>query len=162
MSLSKVVVTNIIISRGDRLLKKSFKWIFSIILVFIFLRFIMAVLSNLDSRRGIIKAELGFPSDYIPELLVCADPIEWYKLKTCITTKGNTKEIELSVAPGIYFVFASTVRAQGSISPSYRAYYSEFAKCGFNVSCKDHTPIQVIVQPDQTNSKIYPSDWYAD
>lgn len=141
------------------------KWSWILLGVLIFALIVIAAEATLrgpEKQLGTLKIELSYPSDYVPAMIVCADPIEWWKLKRCMTTEADTRKIKLSVPKGQYYVFASTLDAWGRLWISYRAYYSEFIKCGLNTNCKDHSPIQISVESGQTIGEISPSDWYLD
>ena len=65
--------------------------------------------------------------------------------------------------PGDYHVYAylpDPARYGAGYSKDYRAYYSEFVKCGMRDNCKSHEPITVKVKSGETVSGIDPMDWY--
>ncbi|MDQ3018295.1 MAG: hypothetical protein M3Q64_00255, partial [bacterium] len=65
----------------------------------------------------------------------------------------------ITVPEGSYTVYATL--GQNPRDPNaYRAFYSEYVKCGVKASCTNHTPIIVQVNHSQTTSGIDPQDWY--
>ncbi|MFC1521346.1 hypothetical protein ACFL6Y_02945 [Elusimicrobiota bacterium] len=65
---------------------------------------------------------------------------------------------KLEVPAGYYCVYAVT---QEQEEKNYRAYYSEFVKCGFGMNCPDHTPIIIKVEAGKTVTGVIPSDWHV-
>lgn len=110
--------------------------------------------------KGTIEGSLSYPSEGIPQsMIVCA---ENESLKDPICTSEKIKDAKytygtgykLQVPEGKYFVYAKLPEN------SYSAYYSEFVTCGLLASCKDHTPIEVIVRGNQVTTEVDPQDWY--
>jgi RNA polymerase sigma-70 factor (ECF subfamily) len=111
---------------------------------------------------GIIEGSLGYPSEQIPPLTICAINISTNALKcteNIITDSRFTyyKGYQLSLTPGTYQIYALD---KNSSQPDYRAYYSEFVKCGMSINCKSHKPINVLVQSGRLVRNIDPKDWY--
>ncbi|MBL7542632.1 MAG: hypothetical protein JNL11_02400 [Bdellovibrionaceae bacterium] len=113
-----------------------------------------------NRTSGSIQGSLGFPSDFIPKLVICADPIEWWKKKICIGSELDARTYELKLPKGKYTVFASVIEKMEYFQTDYRAYYSEFVKCGLSVNCKDHSPIVIEINDASTLNDINPQDWY--
>jgi len=110
---------------------------------------------------GTIAGTLSYPSDYIPALIVCAEPSSGGEpiCKTFSETPNGS--YSLRVPPGSYFVYAKL--ADPNEAPSfadYRAYYTEHVKCGFQAECQDHSKIAVTVKAGKTVKKVVPADWY--
>lgn len=120
-----------------------------------------------SAKKGTVEGSLGYPSEGIPPMKVCAEDTKNKKL-TCtekiILNKKYTygKGYQLEVLPGTYRVFASLADSEknGGALDNYRAYYSQFVTCGMNVDCLSHFPIDVTVKAGETETKIDPTDWY--
>ena len=108
--------------------------------------------------NGYIKGSLGYPSEYIPEMKVCAEDTTTGNSK-CIDTAQNQQQYQLEVAPGSYYVYAMLSDGQGAFE-DYKAYYSEFVTCGMTADCTSHDPIVVTVASGETETGIDPTDWY--
>ncbi|HRY60050.1 MAG TPA: hypothetical protein P5096_01580 [Patescibacteria group bacterium] len=117
--------------------------------------------NNAPAEKVTIEGSLSYPSNYIPKTMkVCATNIET-KEDTCTSdqlydkkyTYGVGYRLELPV--GSYNVYASDV-GWGD----YKAYYSEFAKCGLVTSCGTHDPVEVKLEAGKNLDKINPVDWY--
>ncbi len=109
---------------------------------------------------GKIKGSLDYPGEGVPTLKVCAETISLEKKRICINTEINAATFQIVVPPGKYFVFASLVEKRDAISTDYRAYWSEFVKCGSKATCKVHSPIKIEVKSGETVTGIDPQDWY--
>lgn len=125
-----------------------------------------------NKQFGFIEGALGYPSEGIPPLEICAENITTQQ-KFCtqknIEDKKYTygKGYKLEVPPGNYYVYATGEGSFGDPvtgkiinAPPYKAYYSEFVTCGFSVNCPSHQPIIVTVTSGQTTDNIDPQDWY--
>lgn len=114
--------------------------------------------SGLAQGAGFIEGRLSYPSDGIPrDLRVCADNLD-VRGTTCTNRHmrlPNGWGYRLAVPAGRYHVWASTREM-----PGYRAYYSDYVRCGSHVSCPSHRPIEVEVRPGETTRSIDPGDWY--
>lgn len=55
---------------------------------------------------GTVTGQLSFPSDYLPEMTVCAQSMSNYYLLNCVKTAEGQSTFELSVRPGEYFIFS--------------------------------------------------------
>ena len=114
-----------------------------------------------ESLHGFVEGSLSYPSERFPEnLTVCAEPYlgdedTVYCTSTLITDEkydyGKGYKIEVPV--GTYLVY-SQVEGQ-----DYKAYYSEFVKCGLTIDCTEHNPIPVEVIAGKS-SFANPNDWY--
>jgi len=110
---------------------------------------------------GTIAGTLSYPSDYIPALIVCAEPSAGGEPICKTFSEAPNGSYSLRVPPGSYFVYAKL--ADPNEAPSYadyRAYYTEHVKCGFQAECQDHSKIAVTVKPGKTVKKVVPADWY--
>jgi len=112
----------------------------------------------LPDLYGYIKGDLGFPSEYIPPLNICAENT-LSGIPTCIETTKNQTEYTLEVTPGSYYVY-SMVLTNGGGYDDYKAYYDEFVTCGMSVECTSHNPVVVNVNIGETVNNIDPKDWY--
>jgi hypothetical protein len=118
---------------------------------------------------GVIEGSLSYPGEFIPDdMTICAENLATKKIY-CTNKHLKAKKYQyklgykLEVSPGNYHVFAQLpdpARYGADYTKDYRAYYSEFVKCGMSVNCKDHTPIVVIVKSGATTSGVDPMDWY--
>lgn len=105
---------------------------------------------------GVIRGQLSFPSDYIPEdIQVCAREVDSGDVACNSQREGSG--YSLRVPPGTYEVWAQT-----RDWPGVRAFFSEFVRCGSTVECTDHTPITVVVDPGAETIGVDPGDWYMD
>ncbi len=120
-------------------------------------------------QAGVIEGSLSYPSEYIPDdMTICAENLATKKIyatnKHLMAKKYQYKVgFKLTVPPGDYHVFAQLPdpgRHGAEYAKDYRAYYSEFVKCGMSVNCKSHAPITVKVKSGETVRGIDPQDWY--
>lgn len=105
---------------------------------------------------GVIKGNLGYPSEFIPELRVVAFNIhnEDYHF---IETEHNQQTYEMrDLPPGTYHVVAYVLN-MGMDMPLA---YSQFVLCGSTVDCTDHTLVEVNVYADHVTEGIDPIDAY--
>jgi hypothetical protein len=122
-----------------------------------------------DTGTGVIQGSLSYPSDFIPpDMTVCAENLATHQ-KSCtikhLKGKQYTYKIgyKLNLPPGDYHVYAylpHPARYGAGFPKGYRAYYSEFVKCGMSVNCQDHRPITVKVRSGVRLKGIDPMDWY--
>ncbi|MDP2045229.1 MAG: hypothetical protein Q8L00_03345 [Deltaproteobacteria bacterium] len=120
-------------------------------------------------QSGVIEGSLSYPSEFIPDdMTICAENLATKKIY-CTNKHLNARKYrykvgyKLPVPPGDYHVFAQLpdpARYGATYPKDYRAYYSQFVKCGMSVECQDHTPIVVQVKSGETASGIDPWDWY--
>jgi hypothetical protein len=123
--------------------------------------------SDSVAAKGTIEGSLGYPSEGIPSMEICAEETKSKKL-TCtekvLSNKKYTygKGYQLEVPAGTYRVFAklSASAKTGGDLDNYKAYYSQFVTCGMNADCLSHFPIDVEVKSGETKTKIDPIDWY--
>lgn len=106
-------------------------------------------------RNGLIRGDLSYPSDWIPDdLKIC-----WRNLSTeesdCEKPSGE-RSYELSLPEGEYYVWA-----RRESDTSFRGFYSAASKCGLSVDCLSHRPLAVPVLEDQITTGVDPSDWYG-
>jgi hypothetical protein len=120
-------------------------------------------------QPGVIEGSLSYPSEFIPDdMTICAENLATRKIYSTnkhLKAKKYQYQVgyKLEVPPGDYHVFAylpDPARYGAGYSRDYRAYYSEFVKCGMTEKCPSHAPITVKVQGGQTVSGIDPVDWY--
>jgi len=118
---------------------------------------------------GVIEGSLSYPSEFIPDdMVICAENVATKKIY-CTNNHLKAKKYQykvgykLTVPPGDYHVFAQLpdpARYGADMPKDYRAYYSDFVKCGMSVDCKSHAPIVVTVKSGATTSGVDPWDWY--
>ena len=124
------------------------------------------VAENFDEYYGTIEGSLGYPSDYIPVMGICAinEKTEeafcsYEMLEDDEYTYGLGYEIE--VPTGTYNVYAQLVdTGEEEVDTKYKAYYSKFVTCGMSVECESHKAIDVKVKGGETENNIDPQDWY--
>jgi hypothetical protein len=122
-----------------------------------------------DTRTGVIEGSLSYPSDFIPpDMVVCAENLATHQ-KSCTKKHLKGKQYtyrvgyKLTLPPGDYRVYAylpDPAKYGAGFPQDYRAYYSEFVKCGMRVNCQDHTPLTVKVRSGESLKGIDPMDWY--
>jgi hypothetical protein len=120
-------------------------------------------------QPGVIEGSLSYPSEFIPpDMTICAENLATKKI-SCTNRHLKAKKYQyqvgyqLAVPPGDYHVYAylpDPARYGAGYSRDYRAYYSDFVKCGMSVNCTSHAPITVKVRGGQTVSSVDPMDWY--
>jgi hypothetical protein len=123
--------------------------------------------SDSAAAKGTIEGSLGYPSEGIPPMEICAEETKSKKLvctEKIISNKKYTfdKGYQLEVPAGTYRVFAklsSSAKTGGDLD-NYKAYYSQFVTCGMNADCLSHLPIDVKVKSGETKTKLDPIDWY--
>jgi hypothetical protein len=122
-----------------------------------------------EPKPGVIEGSLSYPSEFIPDdMTICAENLATQKIY-CTSKHLKAKKYrykvgyKLEAPPGDYHVYAKLpdpARYGASYSKDYRAYYSEFVKCGMSADCPSHAPIVVRVKSAETVSGIDPQDWY--
>jgi hypothetical protein len=120
-------------------------------------------------QPGVIEGSLSYPSEFVPpDMTICAENLATRQIfSTSRHLKAKKYQYQLGykleVPPGDYHVFAylpDPVRYGAVYSRDYRAYYSDFVKCGMTEKCPSHAPITVKVRGGQTVSSVDPMDWY--
>lgn len=122
-----------------------------------------------EPQPGVIEGSLSYPSEFIPpDMTICAENLTTQK-RFCTNKhlKGRkyTYKVgyKLTLPPGDYHVYAflpDPAKYGATYPKDYRAYYSEFVKCGMNVNCKSRAPIVVKVKSGDILKGIDPMDWY--
>jgi len=107
-------------------------------------------------ESGTIRGRLGFPSEYIPPMLVVAFDTTSQEYYT-VETQGNQTEYEMDLPPGTYHVLAY-VQEEGS---DFVGGYSHFVSCGLSVDCADHDLIDVVVVDGEVTEDVDPVDFYV-
>jgi hypothetical protein len=119
-------------------------------------------------RMGTITGALSYPSDFdFPRMIVCAETVNASSIhctdKRVVNRRTGKITYKLTVPAGSYYVFATIVNGEAVESyRGYKAYYSDFVKCGLSINCPSHAPIKVTLRAGQTVSGIDPGDWYVD
>lgn len=118
-------------------------------------------LKNAPLEKVTIEGSLSYPGNYIPKTMkVCADNLTT-KESTCTSDQLYDKKYtygvgyKLELAVGSYNVYSSDESWK-----DYKAYYSEFAKCGLKTGCGSHNPVEVVLAAGKNLDKIDPIDWY--
>jgi hypothetical protein len=122
-----------------------------------------------EGAPGIIEGSLAYPSEFIPpDMKVCAENIAT-KERFCTAKHLKGKQYQygegyqLKVPPGEYLVYAylpDPGQYGAGYPQDYRAYYSEFVKCGMRAECPSHAPVVVRVNSGEKHTGIDPQDWY--
>jgi hypothetical protein len=120
-------------------------------------------------QTSVITGALSYPSDFdFPRMIVCAEAVSSKQIhctdKRVLNRRKNRFTYKLTVPAGSYYVFATIVNGVEPVDSyrGYKAYYSEFVKCGLSVNCPSHAPIKVTLRAGQTLAGIDPADWYVD
>jgi hypothetical protein len=101
-------------------------------------------------------------------MIVCAEAVNSKSIhctdKRIVNRKRGKVTYRLRVPAGSYYVFATIVNGEEPVDNvrGYRAYYSEFVKCGLSINCPSHEPVKITLRAGQTLTGINPGDWYAD
>lgn len=118
---------------------------------------------------GTLTGVLSYPSDYdFPRMIVCAEAVNSKRIhctdKRVPQRRRHRVGYKLTVPAGSYYVFATIVNGEEPVESmrGYKAYYSEFVKCGLTVKCTSHEPVIVTLRAGQTLAGIDPGDWYVD
>lgn len=122
-----------------------------------------------EAHWGTISGSLGYPSDAIPPMGVCAQAVDGpdlYCTYKMLESDDFTYGLgyELTVPPDEYAVFAHLVTEENEMigyTNEYQAYYSAFVTCGGSVDCPSHEPIPIAVGRNEHVLGIDPIDWYA-
>ena len=125
---------------------------------------------NYVKYYGTIEGSLSYPSNFIPEMGICAENERTGEEFCSSEIKKDKKYMygsgySLEVPFGTYNIYAQLVDPESigsGYNKNYRAYYSEFVTCGMDVKCESHKPIDVEVIGGETVSNINPQDWYAE
>ncbi len=125
---------------------------------------------NYAKYYGIIDGSLSYPSDFIPEMGVCAKNKKT-KEEFCTYEMIEDEKYmygfgySIKIPAGTYNVYAQLTDPKSTgaeLDKNYKAYYSKFVTCGMDVECKSHKPIDVKVNGGKTIFNIDPQDWYAE
>ena len=115
----------------------------------------------IEAGTGRIEGPVSYPGEAIPpDLRVCAENLDTASI-VCIGQLRDSRfpgglGYRLTVPPGRYQVFAQS----DTFEPGYRAYYSAFVTCGYQVGCTDHSPLTVKVAAGGAATGIEPGDFY--
>ncbi|MFH1598318.1 MAG: hypothetical protein ABIB97_04600 [Patescibacteria group bacterium] len=121
-----------------------------------------------EAHWGKIGGSLGYPSEEIPALGICAETTDGYdQYCTYEMLEGDDYTYnlgyEISVPPGDYHIFSYLIdpdSTTGEALDDYQAYYSQFVVCGMDISCTGHKAVKVTVDRNETVTRIDPIDWY--
>ncbi|WKZ34568.1 MAG: hypothetical protein QY332_13190 [Anaerolineales bacterium] len=106
------------------------------------------------AQLGGIAGQLGYPSSFIPSMVVVAYEIGGSNYYYVITNdNASTYQID-NLPSGTYYVVAYP-------DPSYPGGYSQAVPCGLSVDCTDHSLIPVTVTGGQVTQGANPTDFYA-
>lgn len=127
------------------------------------------IVSDKELEKGTIEGSLGYPSEEVPGMGVCAQSIDnnnLYCTHEIIENKKYTNgyRYQLELPFGEYYVFSYLLTDKNKnigYTDEYKAYYSRFVICGMDVNCKSHDPLIVSVDSSKIVESIDPLDWYA-
>lgn len=142
---------------------------FSVLIISLVIGITPTAPQTFAQQTGIISGALSYPSDFdFPKMIVCAEAVNSKRIHCTdkrITNRRSRKvTYRLRVPAGSYYVFATIVNGDDPVEDvrGYKAYYSEFVKCGLSVDCPSHEPIRVTARAGQTVTGIDPGDWYVE
>ena len=123
--------------------------------------------TDTEAQWGTITGSLGYPSEGIPPMGVCAETVDQKELYCTYSLLSGSEYTygqgyALQVPPGTYRVFAHLVtdtNAKIGYTNEARAYYSHYVLCGMSIGCADHQPVAVAVKASEQVKKIDPIDW---
>ena len=114
-----------------------------------------------STTLGTISGSLGYPSNAIPPLRVCAIAVSAPSASRCTRTKENQAFYRIpGLRPGSYHVVAYVLPGTWG-DPSLAGGYTQMVICGLKRGCDDHTLIPVEVKAGRLARGINPDDWYA-
>lgn len=113
------------------------------------------------TKHSILQGEVIYPGEACPPDLeivaVNQETGEYFKQSGFPSVMGETPPFQLRVPSGSYYIYAYSP----SFDVKYKAYYTEFVKCGLHLSCPSHERILLTLKPGETSSSIWVGDWYA-
>ena len=107
---------------------------------------------------GAISGALSYPSEGIPAQRVVAFEVGsdgWWSVDTATGDRGY---LLADLPPGTYHVVAYVTEPG---LPALSAGYSQYLPCGADVSCTDHSLVDVVVSAGETTTGVDTGDWYA-
>lgn len=128
--------------------------------------YLLAAPDGEPAALGRIEGTTSYPSEYLPSQRVCAEPVSGGEPVCADAPAGYAGELtppwSIELPAGEYFVWASLADPSevGSDFGDYRAYYTEFVRCGMEISCTDHSKIAVTVRSGESTGDVSPHDWY--
>jgi hypothetical protein len=122
--------------------------------------FVLIALSGCTglAQESSIEGELGYPAEILPGQKVCAVEIPSLK-ETCTQSKQAQIKYKIDLSPGKYQVYASLLAPMGSITPAFKAYYTEYAACGLKRTCPSHEIIEFDLKKGEHKKQVNPIDW---
>ena len=132
------------------------------------------------SATGTIGGTLGYPSDFIPPMVVYAIPVNDIRasvVRASATCYGTVETVTnqqtfhiLGLAPGSYYVLATWLPAVAAASDprlasagrTFGGAYTNAVACGLQYTCTDHSLIPVAVQAGRVTSGVAVTDWYSE
>lgn len=115
--------------------------------------------------EGRIEGTTLYPSDYVPAQTVCAQSVDDAAALRCTDAPEGDADtaprFAIRVPPGTYEVYAFLKNPSDlGLEESPRAYWTEFVRCGLDISCPSHERIPVTVGSGETIIDVFPHDWY--
>jgi hypothetical protein len=117
---------------------------------------------------GSISGTLSYPSEGVPSMRVCAEPLSGGP-EQCVRTQdappAEPRFVIRDLAPGQYHVYAQLADPESLGLEAYdiarvKAYYTAFVLCGQHASCTDHALVTVPVSAGEDTGDVEPVDWY--
>jgi len=111
------------------------------------------VLATTSNIEGIVS----YPEKVIPrDLTVVVVEVHTGKVYSQRNWDRTTMRYKIEVvAPGDYQIYALTNSRKG-----YKAWYSEYVRCGMKEGCNSHQAITVHVDAGKNYDSVNPQDWY--
>jgi len=119
----------------------------------------MATQGGQLANYGTMTGSLSFPSEIIPEMLICAESTTSEE-EYCTNEQLTSDDYQYGLGYSIYLPTGEYLVYAKLPNDPYQAYYSEFVTCGLSVDCPSHQPIKVKVIAGETLANIDPQDWY--
>jgi hypothetical protein len=115
--------------------------------------------------KAVIEGSIIYPSSAIPaDMVLHAENLEGevqsFKLmkKAKANEFVNELEFKIRLKPNKYYLYLTSDYEEVK---GYKAYYTEFVKCGMKKECKSHKPILFNLERWDRINNIKLGDWYA-
>lgn len=114
------------------------------------------------SKKNIIGGNIGYPSDYVPQVEVYLENVETGSQTRLIVEAsfdGESAYCFNDVPDGKYIVYAIPTEPEVEMLVGG---YTHAVPCGLTVDCNDHGYIELDVKGGQLLSDVNIYDWYTD
>lgn len=129
---------------------------------YFFLIFLLSLFSVSCSKKNIIEGNIGYPSDYVPQVEVFLENVATGSQIIQLVEASYERESAYcfrDVPDGKYIIFAIPTEAE---IETLVGGYTNAVPCGLTVDCDDHTYIQLDVKEGKYLSGINIYDWNTD